>query len=66
MVIAIRPPSALAVYLSGEGEIGASDGEIRGLGPGTILLAEDTTRKGHITRVNGSEDILVVILLLQD
>jgi hypothetical protein len=56
----------LAVYLSGEGEIEASDGEMRALGPGTILLAEDTTGKGHITGVNGSEDMLVVILLLPD
>lgn len=60
------PQRVLAVYLSGEREIEASDGEIRTLRPGTILLAEDTTGRGHITRVSGSEDMLVVILLLPD
>ena len=34
--------------------------------PGTILLAEDTTGKGHITKVTGAEDILVLILMLPD
>jgi uncharacterized cupin superfamily protein len=35
----------LAVYLSGQGVIEASDGELRTIEPGTILLAEDTTEK---------------------
>ncbi len=60
------PQRVLAVYLSGEGEIQASDGEVRPLLPGTILLAEDTVGKGHVTRVTGSEDMSVVILLLPD
>lgn len=60
------PQRVLAIYLSGEGEIEASDGEVRALLPGTILLAEDTIGKGHVTRVNGSSDMLVVILLLPD
>lgn len=60
------PQRVLAVYLSGQGEIEASDGEVRAIGPGTILLAEDTTGKGHITRITGSEEMLVVILLLPD
>jgi hypothetical protein len=60
------PQRVLAVYLSGEGEIEASDGEVRDLLPGTILLAEDTVGKGHMTRVTGSSEMLVVILLLPD
>lgn len=36
---------AIAVYLSGAGTIEASDGELRHLLPGTILLAEDTFGK---------------------
>ena len=60
------PSRVLAIYLSGQGEIEASDGEIRAIGPGTILLAEDTSGKGHITRATGTEDVLVLILLLPD
>jgi hypothetical protein len=54
----------LAIYLSGEGEIEASDGTVRAFGPGTIVLAEDTTGKGHKSRVTGSEEMLVVIVSL--
>lgn len=60
------PGRVLAIYLSGQGEIEASDGEVRAIGPGTILLAEDTTGKGHISRATGSSEGLVVILLLPD
>ncbi|MCD6022474.1 MAG: hypothetical protein K0R20_2184 [Actinomycetia bacterium] len=60
------PQRLLAVYLSGGGTIQASDGELRDLAPGTILLAEDTTGKGHISEVTGSEDMLVLILMLPD
>jgi hypothetical protein len=58
------PRRLLAVYLSGTGTIEASDGEVRELVPGTILLAEDTTGKGHISRVTGEEDMLVLIVIL--
>jgi len=60
------PGRVLAIYLSGEGEIEASDGEVRPIGPGTILLAEDTTGKGHRSRATGSEDALVVLVTLPD
>jgi hypothetical protein len=60
------PKRLLAVYLSGTGTIEASDGERRDLNPGTILLAEDTAGRGHITEVTGAEDMLVLILMLPD
>lgn len=60
------PVRELAVYLTGQGEIEASDGTIRSLDPGTILLVEDTTGKGHKTRVTGTEEVLVVIVTLPD
>ena len=60
------PGRVLAVYLTGRGEIEASDGESRPIEPGTILLAEDTTGKGHMTRVTGSEEMVVVIVTLPD
>jgi hypothetical protein len=40
------PHRVRAVYLSGSGEMIASDSEVRKLVPGTVLLAEDTTWKG--------------------
>ena len=60
------PVRELAVYLTGQGEIEASDGTIRPLEPGTILLVEDTTGKGHKTRVIGTEEVLVVVITLPD
>lgn len=60
------PVRELAVYLTGQGEVEASDGTIRPLEPGTILLVEDTTGKGHKTRVTGVEGMLVVIVTLPD
>ena len=60
------PQRLLAVYLAGTGEITASDGETRPLVAGTVLLAEDTTGKGHVTRVTGTDDMHVLILLLQN
>ncbi len=60
------PGRVLAVYLTGQGVIEASDGATRAIHPGTILLAEDTTGKGHITRVTGTDEVLVVIIALPD
>ena len=60
------PARGLAIYVSGHGVIEASDGEARPIEPGTILLAEDTTGKGHITRVTGSDDVFVVLVTLPD
>ena len=59
-----HPVRELAVYLSGEGEIEASDGTTRSIDPGTILLVDYTTGKGHRTRVTGSDEVLVVITTL--
>jgi len=38
------------LWLTGEVEFETSDGDIRRLPPGSVVLAEDTTGKGHITR----------------
>jgi hypothetical protein len=60
------PQRVLAIYLTGELEIEASDGEIRPIGPGTILLAEDTTGKGHRNRVTGTVELEMVFITLPD
>lgn len=60
------PSRQLNVYLSGEGTIEASDGTTRALVPGMILLAEDTTGKGHITKASGTDEVFVVVVTLPD
>ena len=44
------PRRQLVITLAGEGEIMVGDGTTRRFGPGDIMLAEDTTGQGHITR----------------
>ena len=46
----------LVVTLAGESEIELEDGRKIRLGPGSILLAEDTTGKGHISRAVPGKD----------
>ncbi len=48
------PRRQFVINLHGSVEIEIGDGSVRRLGPGEILLAEDTTGQGHISRaVNG-------------
>jgi hypothetical protein len=44
------PRRLLIVQLDGAVEVEVSDGEIRRFGPGSALVVEDTTGKGHVTR----------------
>jgi hypothetical protein len=46
----------LVVTLAGESEIELEDGRKIRLGPGSILLAEDTSGKGHISRAVPGKD----------
>src|SRR6476660_8964828 len=46
------------INLAGNSEIELDEGRKIHMGPGSILLAEDTTGKGHITRVSGTGDRL--------
>jgi hypothetical protein len=49
------PRKQLMFCLTGELEVKESDGEIHRFGPGCAILVEDTSGKGHISRVVGSE-----------
>ena len=60
------PRRQFVITLSGEAEIVASDGEVRRIGPGTVMLADDTTGKGHITRGVGTEERLSLFVPLAD
>ena len=56
----------LLVVISGVWEIEASDGSKRSFTPNSVLLAEDTTGKGHRSRVVGEEDSLALLVQLAD
>ena len=49
------PRRQYVVTLSGSWEIECSDGAKRLFKPGDVMLAEDLTGKGHVSRVVGSE-----------
>ena len=49
------PRRQYTITLAGAAEIEVGDGTVRRVGPGDVLLAEDLTGQGHITRVVGSE-----------
>jgi hypothetical protein len=48
------PRRQFVIILSGQLEIGFGDGTKHVFGPGDARLVEDTTGKGHTTRVHGS------------
>jgi hypothetical protein len=52
--------------LSGEWEVTASDGETRRFGVGSILLVEDTSGKGHRSRVVSDVDSLAAMVHLSE
>ena len=60
------PRRQLFCMLRGEVDVTASDGETRRLAPGGLMLLEDTTGKGHATRVVGGEEFLLVGVTLAD
>src|SRR5215472_11544581 len=49
------PRRQFMIKLAGQTELVASDGDRRQIGPGVALLLEDTTGKGHYSRVLGPE-----------
>jgi mannose-6-phosphate isomerase-like protein (cupin superfamily) len=58
------PRRQYVVTLSGESEIELEGGRKLRLGPGHILLAEDTTGQGHISRAIGKQDRLSLFITL--
>ncbi len=59
------PRRQYAITLSGEAEIEISDGTKRRFGAGAVMLADDTTGRGHITRVVSKESRLYVMIPLE-
>ena len=59
------PRRQYVITLSGEAEIEISGGTKRRFGPGDIMLADDTTGSGHVTRVVGDQPRLYVAVPLK-
>ena len=60
------PRRQYVITLAGESEVEIGDGTRIRLHPGHILLAEDTTGQGHISRAIGSEDRISLFLPLAE
>jgi len=60
------PRRQFLFVLTGELEGAVSDGEVRRVGPGSVMLLEDTWGKGHSTRVVGKDSALGAIVQLPD
>jgi hypothetical protein len=55
------PERQLVIFLTGETEFETSDGTVHRIGPGSIVLAEDTWGKGHISRHPDEEQQVIYI-----
>ena len=60
------PRRQYVITLSGHGELEVAGGKKIPVGPGSIDLVEDTTGKGHVTKVIGTEDRVTLQLPLAD
>jgi hypothetical protein len=58
------PQRQFYFHLSGTLEVKVSDGQVRQFSPGSLVLLEDTTGKGHCTRVLGSAVVKGVFVQL--
>jgi len=60
------PRRQYSISLSGQAEIEVGDGTVARVGPGDIVLAEDLTGRGHVTRVVGDQPRFYAIVPLTD
>jgi hypothetical protein len=58
------PRKQYIITLAGNVEIGLGDGTVYTLGPGDMMLAEDTTGQGHTTKAVGNETRVSVAIPL--
>jgi quercetin dioxygenase-like cupin family protein len=56
------PRRQYIICLTGEAEFTAGSGEVRRLKPGGVILVEDTTGQGHITRSVGDGDHIAIVV----
>jgi mannose-6-phosphate isomerase-like protein (cupin superfamily) len=58
------PRRQYSISLSGTAEIEVGDGTVARIGPGDVVLAEDLSGQGHMTRVIGGEPRFYAIVPL--
>ena len=58
------PQRQIFCVVRGQIEGTTSDGAVRQLGPGEVVLLDDTEGKGHSTRVIGDEELLMLGVVL--
>ncbi|MGI8827722.1 MAG: hypothetical protein ACR2JC_19235 [Chloroflexota bacterium] len=57
------PVPTMCVVVTGEAVFTMSHGETRRVGPGAVVLTDDTTGKGHRTGAGGNGAVLLVVRL---
>lgn len=62
----VAPRRQFALHLRGTTEIEVADGETRTFGPGDLLLADDLTGQGHISREVEGPRLQVFVVLADD
>jgi quercetin dioxygenase-like cupin family protein len=60
------PRRQYSISLSGVAEIEVGDGTVARVGPGDVVLAEDLTGQGHVTRVIGDQPRFYAIVPLAE
>jgi hypothetical protein len=56
------PQAWFLIVLQGASEVTTSDGQVRHFGPGSVVLLDDTTGKGHQTRAVGTIDHIAAVI----
>ena len=60
------PRTWFLVAVQGMSEVTTSDGEVRQLKPGMVMLMDDTKGKGHQTRAIGPEDHVALVVPVKE
>jgi quercetin dioxygenase-like cupin family protein len=60
------PQAWFLIVLQGASEVTTSDGQVRHFGPGSVVLLDDTTGKGHQTRALGKIDHIAAVIPMAD
>ena len=60
------PSRQIVIWLTGQIEYETSDGDVRRLPAGSVILSEDTTGKGHISRHPYEGQLLLFIDVEED
>jgi quercetin dioxygenase-like cupin family protein len=60
------PRAWFLIVLQGASEVTTSDGQVRHFGPGSVVLLDDTTGKGHQTRAIGKLDHIAAVIPITD